>query len=607
MIRLQEWAAARRARGGAPIKVRVVKGANLPMERVDADVHDWPLATWGTKQDSDTNYKRVLDYALHPERSRNVRHRRRRTQPLRHRASPGCSRPSAASRAGIEFEMLLGMAQGQAEVVQREVGGLLLYTPVVHPREFDVAIAYLIRRLEEGARSDNFMSAVFELDRTRRCSRRETRPLPRLACAHSTASCRRPTACRTARSRPRRTSGTASTTPPDTDPSLPANTTWGRGILSRVADSTLGVATDDASGLTMPRPSTQRSTVRRAAAAGVGRARRRRARGVPPRGRRARGAAGRAARGDGIGGGQDARPGRPRGIRGDRLRQLLRRAWRASSTRRRRRLHTRPADLVTPPWNFPVAIPAGSTLSALAAGSAVVIKPARQARAVRRGDGRGALGGGRPAGRAPARAAQRVRPRQAARRRPAGRPGDPHRRLRDGRAVPLLPPGPAAARRDQRQERDHRDAERRPRPRRQGRRVLGVRPRRTEVLGGIPRHPGRIGRDLAAVPHPARRRRAIAGRRAADRPDHADGSDHRARQRQAARGPHDARPGESLARRARSSSTTSGARCGPPASATACAAARSTTSPSTSARSSASWPPTRSTTPSRSRTTWTTA
>src|SRR5690606_389501 len=32
--------------------------------------------------------------------------------------------------------------------------------------------------------------------------------------------------------------------------------------------------------------------------------------------------------------------------------------------------------LVTPPWNFPVAIPAGGVLAALAAGSAVVVKPA---------------------------------------------------------------------------------------------------------------------------------------------------------------------------------------------------------------------------------------
>jgi RHH-type proline utilization regulon transcriptional repressor/proline dehydrogenase/delta 1-pyrroline-5-carboxylate dehydrogenase len=36
--------------------------------------------------------------------------------------------------------------------------------------------------------------------------------------------------------------------------------------------------------------------------------------------------------------------------------------------------------VVAPPWNFPVAIPAGSVLAALAAGSAVIIKPAPQAR-----------------------------------------------------------------------------------------------------------------------------------------------------------------------------------------------------------------------------------
>src|SRR5690606_3573346 len=35
--------------------------------------------------------------------------------------------------------------------------------------------------------------------------------------------------------------------------------------------------------------------------------------------------------------------------------------------------------VVTPPWNFPVAIPAGSTLAALASGASVIIKPAKQA------------------------------------------------------------------------------------------------------------------------------------------------------------------------------------------------------------------------------------
>ena len=35
--------------------------------------------------------------------------------------------------------------------------------------------------------------------------------------------------------------------------------------------------------------------------------------------------------------------------------------------------------VVTPPWNFPLAIPAGGVFAALAAGNAVVLKPAPEA------------------------------------------------------------------------------------------------------------------------------------------------------------------------------------------------------------------------------------
>src|SRR5882672_3971848 len=43
---LTAWALARRARGGAPIKLRIVKGANLAMERIEAAVHGWPQAPY---------------------------------------------------------------------------------------------------------------------------------------------------------------------------------------------------------------------------------------------------------------------------------------------------------------------------------------------------------------------------------------------------------------------------------------------------------------------------------------------------------------------------------------------------------------------------------
>ena len=64
---LTEWARARRARGGAPIKLRIVKGANLAMERIEAAVHGWRQAPYETKPEVDANYKRMLEYGCRPD------------------------------------------------------------------------------------------------------------------------------------------------------------------------------------------------------------------------------------------------------------------------------------------------------------------------------------------------------------------------------------------------------------------------------------------------------------------------------------------------------------------------------------------------------------
>ncbi|MBP0723518.1 proline dehydrogenase family protein, partial [Escherichia coli] len=57
---LTAWAGERVAAGGAHIKVRLVKGANLAMEKVDAVLHGWPQAPYETKLDTDANYLRCL-------------------------------------------------------------------------------------------------------------------------------------------------------------------------------------------------------------------------------------------------------------------------------------------------------------------------------------------------------------------------------------------------------------------------------------------------------------------------------------------------------------------------------------------------------------------
>src|SRR5690606_13884289 len=87
----------------------------------------------------------------------------------------------------VGYEMLLGMATGQAAAVRKAVGQLLLSTPVVNPAEFDVAIAYLVRRLEENASSENFMSAVFELSSNPELLQRERERFERSLAALETA------------------------------------------------------------------------------------------------------------------------------------------------------------------------------------------------------------------------------------------------------------------------------------------------------------------------------------------------------------------------------------------------------------------------------------
>lgn len=388
MIRLQNWAAARRAEGGAAIKVRVVKGANLPMEQMESSLHDWPLATWGTKQDSDTNYKRVINYSLHPDRIRNVR-----IGVAGHNLFDvafawllaGERGLTGNGEHGLEFEMLLGMAQGQAEAVKKDVGSLLLYTPVVHPAEFDVAIAYLIRRLEEGASQENFMSAVFELSDNESLFAREQErflaSLEELDAVIPPANRQQNRAAAPSQMPTRDQSQRSFENTPDTDPSLPANQAWGREILKRIPSSTLGNASVEAATIT------DEATLNRVIETAV------------EKGKTwgALTGAERAAVLHRAGELLEARRAELLEVMASETGKTLDQGdpeiseavdfahYYAESARKLETVDGAtfvPSKLtvVTPPWNFPVAIPAGSTLAALAAGSAVVIKPAKQAR-----------------------------------------------------------------------------------------------------------------------------------------------------------------------------------------------------------------------------------
>ncbi|HUP75322.1 MAG TPA: bifunctional proline dehydrogenase/L-glutamate gamma-semialdehyde dehydrogenase [Acidimicrobiales bacterium] len=156
------WARDRHRRAGGAIKVRLVKGANLAMEKVEAELRGWPQAPFRTKAEVDASYKRLLDIALRPENTGAVRvgvashnlfdvgwalaRREQLTEPRR-----------------IEIEMLEGMANPQAVATGQVAGGLLLYAPVVHRDDFASAVAYLVRRLDENTSPENFLRHLFTL------------------------------------------------------------------------------------------------------------------------------------------------------------------------------------------------------------------------------------------------------------------------------------------------------------------------------------------------------------------------------------------------------------------------------------------------------------
>src|SRR5690348_15466285 len=160
---LVQWATARLGRGGAPIKLRIVKGANLAMERIEADLHGWPQAPYPEKVDVDANWKRMAEYGARPEHARAV-HLGLASHNLFDVAYGLLLRADRGIEGRVEFEMLEGMANHQARVVQAKAGGLLLYAPVVRAEDFHSAIAYLVRRLDENTAPDNFLRHVFGLE-----------------------------------------------------------------------------------------------------------------------------------------------------------------------------------------------------------------------------------------------------------------------------------------------------------------------------------------------------------------------------------------------------------------------------------------------------------
>jgi RHH-type proline utilization regulon transcriptional repressor/proline dehydrogenase/delta 1-pyrroline-5-carboxylate dehydrogenase len=160
--RLLAFAKERVAGGGAPLKMRLVKGANLQMESIVSSLRGWPVPVYPTKVEVDASYLHILDTALLPENAKACR-----VGVASHNYFSIAYAHLLAEKNKVAeyvtFEMLEGMANNLPRVMRKLQKQIILYTPVVKANHFLNAISYLVRRLDENTGKSNFLSYTFNL------------------------------------------------------------------------------------------------------------------------------------------------------------------------------------------------------------------------------------------------------------------------------------------------------------------------------------------------------------------------------------------------------------------------------------------------------------
>jgi RHH-type proline utilization regulon transcriptional repressor/proline dehydrogenase/delta 1-pyrroline-5-carboxylate dehydrogenase len=161
--RINDWARRRAATGGSPVMIRVVKGANIEMERVEASLNGWPQAPFKTKRQTDANCARMLVEGMRPENLAAVH-----LGIASHNLFTLAYGLVLAARAGaldrVQFEMLEGMANHQRRALFELTRNMLLYAPACRRDDFTSAIGYLVRRLDENTGPDNFLHHAFRIE-----------------------------------------------------------------------------------------------------------------------------------------------------------------------------------------------------------------------------------------------------------------------------------------------------------------------------------------------------------------------------------------------------------------------------------------------------------
>ncbi len=160
--KLVTWAKKRINKGGVPIKIRLVKGANQEMELTEASLRNWPCVTYLNKAETDANFKVLMNYLIEADVAPYVH-----VGIASHNLFDQALAMLIARERGVEAycsaEMLEGMSETAYQVLKNEGLNVILYAPIATKETFTNAIAYLVRRFDENTAEQNFLRHSFGL------------------------------------------------------------------------------------------------------------------------------------------------------------------------------------------------------------------------------------------------------------------------------------------------------------------------------------------------------------------------------------------------------------------------------------------------------------
>ena len=160
---LLEFARQRVADGGAPIKMRIVKGCNLDMENIVSDLRGWPNPVRQSKTEVDANYLHIIERGLKPENAKVLHIGMASHNLFTISYAYLLTEMYKTPKDCFCFEMLEGMANHIWRAQKKFGNHVILYTPVVKKEHFLNAISYLVRRMDENTAPDNFLTHSFSL------------------------------------------------------------------------------------------------------------------------------------------------------------------------------------------------------------------------------------------------------------------------------------------------------------------------------------------------------------------------------------------------------------------------------------------------------------